>query len=384
MVDFGPTPTGFRRKTFAEIKADVVARIHATVSAALDFDSAESVIANIVLPILDELSQAWESAELSFNAFDPNGAVDFLVVAICQLSGISQLPARNGFVDVTLTVDDAVSFDAGQVVLQTTGNPLNTWENVDPITFTTAGTVAGFKFRSQAAGSSAVAGAGTLIVAQPLTHLVSATNPADALAGRDAETFEELELRRKQSLAAQGSATLAAIVSDVLAAVPTAQVGAAENTSDVFADGLPPHSFRITVYDPSATNDTIAQAIFDSKPAGIASIGSAVGAVVDPLNLVSALTFQRATETEIHVRLTAAGTYDQTAVKNAIIAAHPRGVGVRVTVAKLEGAAINVQGVDDITLFEISSDGFVWTTSNYNTTAVEVALLDPSRITFIP
>lgn len=92
----------------------------------------------------------------------------------------------------------------------------------------------------------------------------------DADVGRNLETDEELRLRRQQLLRATGAGTLESIKSAVAEVDLVQQVFGFENVTLLTdANGLPGKSFEIVVFGGSDTG--IAQAIFDTKPAGIES-----------------------------------------------------------------------------------------------------------------
>lgn len=109
-------------------------------------------------------------------------------------------------------------------------------------------------------------------------------------AGRDRETDAELRARMDAVSYSEGFATYDAMLTYLRNKISTSCT-LAVNPEPLTANGLPPHSFRVTVPQgagPSA--DEIAQAIFDCKPAGIKSSGNNSGTAV------SAITGQSFTE----------------------------------------------------------------------------------------
>ena len=116
---------------------------------------------------------------------------------------------------------------------------------------------------------------GTLtVINTPASGWLAVTNPFDAQVGSSIETDPALRLRREEELRSQGSTTLAAIVADVEEIEGVIEAIGFENKTAAEVDGLPPHSFEVVVWDGTsedASDNAIAQAIFDASPAGIAS-----------------------------------------------------------------------------------------------------------------
>lgn len=122
------------------------------------------------------------------------------------------------------------------------------------------------------------------------------------------ETDTHYRLRQAEELGAQGSCTLSAIAVDVIDALQAAPItviaacSVYENTNDWFdANGLPPHSYQVVVFDglnPNTVqnNPIIGQAIWQNKPAGIRPYGSIAVTVVDSQGVQRTVTFSRPTE----------------------------------------------------------------------------------------
>lgn len=156
--------------------------------------------------------------------------------------------------------------------------------------------------------------AGTLtVINTPVSGWLSVTNAFDATIGSPIESDPDLRLRREQELDVSGSTVVLAIESDVAALDAVLDTANAENLTNLTdANGLAPHSFEIIVWDgvsEDASNDAIAQAIFDAKPAGIASVhgtgGTSVsGTAVDTERNEHAITFTRASTLDVYMAAT--------------------------------------------------------------------------------
>lgn len=123
---------------------------------------------------------------------------------------------------------------------------------------------------------------GTLtVINTPVSGWNAVNNPFDAELGLNAETDPELRIRREADLRSQGSTVLAAIVADVDEVAGVISVAGFENDTDTNGfHNLPPHSFEVVVWDgdvADASDNAIAQAIFDGKSSGIAAAASGLG-----------------------------------------------------------------------------------------------------------
>jgi uncharacterized phage protein gp47/JayE len=157
-----------------------------------------------------------------------------------------------------------------------------------------------------------------------------------------------------------------------------------ENTTDAPVGALSAHSFRAVVWDGSpaaADNDEIAQAIFDTKPAGIVSIGTQSGTAVQSDGTLVTVNFERATEVPIYVSANISSTTGvaASAIKAALLAVMPTLVGGDVIYNKLAGAVF-IDGVDDYVSFTIGTAPSPVGTSNITISATQIATLAESNI----
>jgi uncharacterized phage protein gp47/JayE len=134
-------------------------------------------------------------------------------------------------------------------------------------------------------------------IAEPVSGWTAVTNASAGDPGSEPETDDELRLKRERELEAAGSANLDAIIANVSNVDGVIDVSGIDNVKHYYVNGLPPKSIRITVR--GGSDDDVAEAIFDTKSAGIDTIGDTTINVVDsqgqnqPINFVrgSALTF---------------------------------------------------------------------------------------------
>ena len=123
--------------------------------------------------------------------------------------------------------------------------------------------------------------AGTLIeIETTVDGLDSVYNRYDLTTGRNEETDTELRQRYLESLAVTGVGTLDAIVAAVKRVQGVSDASGVENDTETTSpDGVPAKSFKIVVV--GGQNDNIAQAIWDTKPAGIRAFGTIFGTAYD-------------------------------------------------------------------------------------------------------
>lgn len=381
----GVTETGFEAKTLQEILADIGARQRDRISENLDVSEA-TVLGNVNAIVADQLSEVWEALQVAYFACDPDNATDDQYRAIALLTGVQDPGPQKGIVVATVNLDAATTIAAGELVANVLGEADNRWENRDAFTSAGAGDYE-LTFLSEDAGATFVAAAGTLTeISAPVTGWNSVTNVDDATPGRDFLTINELRVQREASLAASGANTLASILADVVAVDGVISAQPEENTADIAVGGLPAHSFQITIWDgasPAADDDAIAQAILDSRPPGIESVGSQSGSAVDPAGNPAVVNFGRAVGVDIwiEVDIEAANGSSADDIVAALLAAGPEIVGGDVVYNKLAAAPFTVAGVDDWSTLTVGATPAPAGTVDVAIAPNQIALLDAARIT---
>jgi uncharacterized phage protein gp47/JayE len=377
------TETGFERPVQADLVAAIASDLRGTVSAQLDI-SESTVIGNIVNIFADHLAQAHEILEEAYNGVDPDNATDDRLVALALLTGTERKPAQPGSVTETCNLEASTVFAAGDLVVHVLNEPTNRWVNRDVVETTTAGDY-DVVFLSDGTGSDFVAAAGTLtVIASPIEGFNTATNAEDATPGRDEETIEELRLRRQEELAVGGSATVDAIRADVLEIDGVIECLVEENATNAPVGDLPAHSIRVVVWDgdPGAVAaDDIAQAIFETAPAGIAVVGDETGTATRTDGAPVTRAFSRAEVVDIYVSadIVSATGVSAADVKTAIVAAMPTAIGGDVKYNKLS-AAVFIDGVDDFDSFTIGTAPSPVGVGNIVIESTQIAQLDASNI----
>lgn len=387
----GVTDQGFSRKTQETILAELSDGARERIDPAIRTD-AESVMGQILGLLSEPLAELWEVAEEVYRSNDPDAAEGDALDSISAISGTIRDPATRSAAWCDVDVD-AGTYPAGTLRAHPVGHPESVFTSVADVVAAVDGTVSGVEFRSAQFGPVA-APAGTLnVIADPVTGWNSVTNPLDADLGRTREADSDLRIKREQELAVAGSATYEAILADVSALEKVTDVRLFVNDTDGTDDnGLPPHSIEVLVddlADPEA-DDTIAQAIFLTKAAGIRTVGSVTGTATSPTTGASfGIQFSRAVSVEVEAELVI--TLDAGANQAVVVASVEVAVANQVDATPIGGtvflsdlvvAAESVSGVESVDLDTVAvgdtDSGAV--VSNYELQPREKAAGDSSRV----
>ncbi|AUR87567.1 hypothetical protein NVP1101O_156 [Vibrio phage 1.101.O._10N.261.45.C6] len=133
-----------------------------------------------------------------------------------------------------------------------------------------------------------------LVSTNPL--LISVTNPDKFVSGREMETDEELRIRLQNLSTSTGSATVPKIKSSLLNLVEgVTAVSITENIEMVTSSsGIPPKSYEIFIT--GGDEDSIADVVWKTKPAGIKTYGTITKVVIDDSGEEQVVSFSRNSE----------------------------------------------------------------------------------------
>lgn len=389
---FGVTSTGFTRKNLEDILKALADRQHASpaLGPSLDTDD-ETALGQLNGTFASELAEAWELLEECFHGMDPEDAEDFALTVLSSLTGTLRRAATKSTSALTVNLNAGTTLPAGSTVAVL---------NRPDITFTTdvalgpvvsTGNYTAQSTCTQTGPIAALAGTLTVIVT-PVSGWNTVTNPADAITGRAVDNDVTLRQRREDELALRGGSTLKGIKSDVLKVTGVNTASVLENTGEATdANGLPPHSFEVVIDDgdvPAASNNSIAQAIWDSKPAGIQPFGTLSGTALDDLNVSHTVNFSRVTlkPVFIDVFITTTSDYDAingpTNIKTAVAAeGNKLKIDADVIALNLRAKALTVVGVVDVPTFELGFFANPSGTANLTVGPRERATFNTANIT---
>ena len=211
-----------------------------------------------------------------------------------------------------------------------------------------------------------VANSKTLTVIEtPVSGLDSTFNPSDANVGRDIESDAEFRIRRNNRLQISLAGPLEAIRENILelneveGSTQLEDVTLFENiTLVVDARGIPGKAFEAIIFQTGGSTDRdqeIAQAIWDSKPAGIESHGDVSKTVTDSQGFDHTLKFSRPVEIDIYLilDLTIDSLYPadgDTQVENAMVEwGNDLGAGIDVIVFGTNSLVAQLNAIPGIT-----------------------------------
>jgi len=385
----GVTAAGLEIKTVEEILSELAARQKAEIDPNLN-TAADEPMGQVNGIFAAQMREGWEALQVAYHGYDPDAAEGFLLEALSALTGTVRRLATKGTVTLDCDLDMGTSLVAGTNYANVLGDPDNRWTPYVDYTATVAGPQS-VLFEAEEAGEVA-ANAGTItVISTPVVGWNSVTNPLDATVGREEDSDTTLKERREEELRASGTATVDAMRADLLQNGDIEQAQVFENVTDsIDSNGLPPKSIEVVVYDgspPALTDDEIAQEIWDTKGAGVRTIGTDSGTATDSLGNQHTIYFSRPIEKQIWLELDLdinilTGYAGEDAVKSAIVA---RGlvkllVGSDVIVNDYLSVAQQFDGVIDVTAiragFAVSPVGTV----NLSIGVRELAVLDTSRI----
>lgn len=242
-----------------------------------------------------------ETGTLLFN--DAAATVQTALNALSNLSAVTVSGNYTSGFTVTFAGADG-SFD--QPLLQIGTNTLENTSVAVNVNFaeTTTGVLPNvdMEIEAETAGAIPAYADSITVIETPISGWDSVNNDADITIGTDTETDAELRLRREQTLATAGAATVDAIRSRLLEINEVTDARVFENDTDVTdVNGRPPHSIEAVVQD--GDDQDIIDTIWDTKAAGIATYGGESGTAVDTMGFSHTVEFSRPTPVPIFIEV---------------------------------------------------------------------------------
>lgn len=384
MTTYGLTSAGFVDKPIEVILDEIETAQRAAFGDEFD-TSAESPAGQQNGIVAIHLRELWEVAQALYTAWDPDTNEGAIQSQISALSGTVREAATKSTVTAAVNLDAGVTLAAGAIA-SVDGNPAARFVTLADAT-NSGGSPANVDVAMEAETAGVVvANSGTLTVIEtPASGWNSITNASDATLGAAQETDEELRVRREQELRRAGAAAVDAIRADVLDVADVTTCTVFENTADVTdGDGVPPHAIEVVVL--GGALDDIAQAIWDSRAAGIEHHGDTNGSATDDDGNTHTIYFSRPSEIQIfvNVEVTVDADYPadgDTQIKTAI-ATYAQGldVGEDLVWSALIPIIFGISGVVDVTTLETDTSDPPAGTSNIAIGSRELATIDTADI----
>ena len=390
----GVYENGFERKTRLEIVEDLQDRAKTAFGEDVNLNS-NSPLGKLIELFSYELAVNWQGQEQVYTSHIVDFATGVNLDYICDFIGISRKPATNSSVVLTFYGTDGTTIPAGTQV-STNGDDKIYFETDEEVEIgtTTSGEI-------DVDATSLEKGSDVNVAAYTLTNLVNfisgidtVANSSAATGGTDEESDIELRERYKDSVAIAGASTVDSIRAEINNIENVRAVLVKQNSTDSTVDGLLPHSIQAIVLD--GENEDIAEAIFDTVAAGIQTNGSTSVSVEDNSGNSHTIKFDRPTEIDIYVdiELTTSDSFPTNGdylVKIEILkyiggldtveSTEYAGLSINENViyTKLIDYAMNVEGVEDVSITVGTSDDPVGT-SNITIDTTEIATTDTAKI----
>lgn len=389
MPDFGVTSAGFAKKSYSDIRASLEGAAKSAFGQAVDL-SPTGPMGQLLGIFSDEFSQIWEAVEDAYQ-ISPDSAAGNTLDEIASLTGISRLAAQPSKVTVRFTgAADTIIPEAAVVTVA--GNPTARFQTARSSIIALTGYV-DIVCYSVATGPI-LAPAGTLTVLEaPISGVTSVTNPLDAAPGRNRETDAELRIRRADLLQRPKTPTIEGIRAAMKLLPGVTEAIVQENKTTSADDyGRPPKS--IEVFVEGGEVQAILDTLWQTKGAGIETVGTITGQVTDSQGLPQSLSFSRPVEVLIYIKVTVntntnykegpvfpADGAEQ--IKNSVVAwGRTLRIGQDVWTSSIYAAAASVPGVRSIAV-ALNSLPNPTQTDTINIGVSEIAMFDTSRVTVV-
>ncbi len=293
---FGISEKGFKRKMYSDIEQDIFTRARDLFGEDINL-SERSPLGLFFRTISWSLSLLWQLAEKVYFQGHLRDAEGINLDYVCEKADIYRFPAMASYGYAKFTGTPGKKIYKGFLV-----------KTVQGVVFKTSseciigedGSISTL-VRCMESGSLGNIDTSSLrIIINPELDIVSVTNEERFTTGRDVETDDELRERYKLSFTGSGKATIDAIRAHLLK-IPTLRgLKISENDSMQTVNGMVPKSIKIIAL--GGSDEEVAQAILDSKAAGIATNGNVSFMATDNIGEKHLIKFSRATELPIFVK----------------------------------------------------------------------------------
>lgn len=348
---------GFERKTRPEIVEDMKSKARNLFGGDINLNT-NSPLGIIIQLVSYPVSLLWFALESVYNAMDINAAVEQDLDNLAKRIGIQRFSSAKSVGEVTFTGDDGVFIPAGFEV-ETAEEEPKIFETLEEATIT-GGSVT-VEIISVEGGSIYNVPSNTITeMAEILAGVDSLTNQEATQGGRDRETDTELRERYFNSLDRPGGSTTSSIRANILEETETTDCLVLENVAmSTDGNGLPAKSFEAIVF--GGTNQAIAEAIYNKKPAGIEPYGQLSEIITDNLNNDHEIKFSRATSVDIYIEIIVETNINfpedgHNLIKEEIIKyINNLSINDDVIYRKVIDVAFNIKGVTDVNILLVDT-----------------------------
>jgi len=383
---------GFKKKNYSEIYEEM--DIKARELFGDDINTSERSPLGILIRLFAWFhSKGWELAEKVYNSAFVGKAEGVQLDYLTPLYNTQRNPEQSSIVDLSFT--GTPNFTILEGTQFTTDNDIYFVLTQD-VLLNASGVGSGSAVALFPGAVGNVPANTITIQAEPSADVLTVTNPIGSSEGRDIETDAELVARLLDSTAGNGFGTTNSIRAAILEVPNVRAVSVIENNENTAVGGNDPKSIHVYVLGGDA--QSIAEAIYEKKAAGIKPMGTQVRTVYDASGNAQTVRFDYATQVNIYVEVdvtTNAGfpVDGITLVKDEIVqligGTASDGtiyvgsqMGEDVIVSQLTRAVFNITGVDDAKVRIGTSTGTLGT-SNLVIADNQVAQTDTGKVTVI-
>lgn len=257
------------------------------------------------------LGEQAELVQAVYDAFSVNGASGVQLSNLAQIVGVTRKRATRGQVELTVTGTPGTWITQGKLVEGGGDDGRARWQVVEDVAIPASGSTTALAEAVDKGRIVALAGEIDQIVT-PVAGWASVTNAADASAGRDAETDDQLRVRRGQSIQRSAGVSIGSIRSKVLALEFIESAAVIDNpdngTRIVEGVSLPGNSFLVIVSPDTLTSDQQAELLrllYDNTPIGVRTAGTdVVGTVTGADGFEKEVSFDYAEELTANIAVT--------------------------------------------------------------------------------
>lgn len=383
---------GFKKKNYSEIYEEM--DIKARELFGDDINTSERSPLGILIRLFAWFhSKGWELGEKVYNSAFVGKAQGVQLDYLTPLYNTQRNPEQSSIVDLSFT--GTPNFTILEGTQFTTDNDIYFVLTQD-VLLNSSGVGSGSAVALFPGAVGNVPANTITIQAEPSADVLTVTNPLGSSEGRDIETDTELVDRLLDSTAGNGFGTTNSIRAAILEVPGVRAVSVIENNENMAVGGNDPKSIHAYVLGGDA--QSIAEAIYEKKAAGIKPMGTQVRTVYDASGNAQTVRFDYATPVIIYVEVdvtTNAGFPADgiTLVKDEIVqligGTASDGtiyvgsqMGEDVIVSQLTRAVFNITGIDDAKV-RIGTSAGTLGTANLVIADNQVAQTDTSKVTVI-
>jgi uncharacterized phage protein gp47/JayE len=299
LSDFGLTPQGFNRKKYEDILLTMETQARALFGENVNL-SVRSPLGLFIKVVAWTVSIIWQLAEKVYYSAYVDDAEGIQLDKTAKNIGIVRRGPEKATGIITVSGTEGTEITPYNLTVGTLDNI--TYVPAETKTIDATGQV-DVSIVAVAYGTIGNVPGGTITqIITPIAGVDSVTNAAATSGGRNAETDEEFRDRYYNSTSKAGASTIDSITASLLNAQDVRTALVKENTTmAVDSDGRPPKSIQCYVL--GGVKASVAQAIFDTKPAGIETYGTESEFVTDISGRQHTVKFSYATVKNIYLNI---------------------------------------------------------------------------------